>query len=160
MGVELDSSLDPKPIEDSAGLLTWGQKGSAINRIRFMIPAKIYTQRGAQDPGPYPTYLKTLISQGVKFSHAGKVRVAGQTVSIMTANSFDSIDGNIGCSDTAADPADPAHCFAFGPDFSIRIVSFVHDGKTVVAWARTSPSKVDTEFNSLFEKMLGTIQFR
>lgn len=160
--VELDPSLDPTPIEDSAGLLTWGQSGNDINRIRFIILAKVYTQRGAeQDPGPYAAYLQTLISQGVKFSKQGAVTVDGEPVPIVTANAAnDVVDGDIGCSSTDADQSDPDHCFAFGPDFSIRVVSFVHGGKTIVAWARSSPTKVDTAFNTLFETMLGTVTFR
>lgn len=157
--VSLFPSLNPIPIEDSPGLLTWGETGNDVNRIRFLIPAKVYGERGEFPVLDYSAYIQTLHSQGGILSHKGTVTVAGQTVPIVTVNEPGGTDGSIGCSSEDALQHDPDHCFTYGPDYSIRVVTLTVHGKTFVAWARTSPDKYDARFNALFEKMLGTITF-
>ena len=157
--VELDSSLNPVALEDSAGLLTWQQTGSPINRIRFLIPAKVYGERGVFPVLDYQAYIQTLHSQGARLSQASTVTVAGQSVPIVTVKEPGGFDGSIGCSSETASQHDPDHCFAYGPDYTIRVVSLVEHGTTLVAWARTSPDKDDAAFNALFEKLLSTITF-
>ena len=157
--VSLFPSLDPNPLEDSPGLLTWQESGNDVNRIRFLIPAKVYGQRGEFPVLDYTAYIQTLRSQGGILSHKGTVTVAGKTVPIVTVNEPGGTDGSIGCSAEDAPQHDPDHCFAYGPDYSIRVVTLKVNGKTFVAWARTSPDKYDTRFNALFERMLQTLSF-
>jgi hypothetical protein len=157
--VELDPSLNPVPLEDSPGLLTWQQAGSPINRIRFLIPAKVYGERGVFPVLDYQAYIQTLHSQGARLSKASTVTIAGQSVPIVTVKEPGGFDGSIGCSSETASQHDQDHCFRYGPDYTIRVVSFVEHGKTFVAWARTTPDKNDAAFNALFEKLLSTITF-
>jgi hypothetical protein len=157
--VSLFPSLNPIPIEDSSGLLTWGETGNDVNRIRFLIPAKVYGQRGEFPVLDYSAYIQTLHSQGGILSRKGTVTIGGQTVPIVTVNEPGGTDGSIGCSSEDALQSDPDHCFSYGPDYTIRVVTLKVNGKTFVAWARTSPDKYDTRFNTLFERMLQTLNF-
>lgn len=157
--VQLDPTLNPVPIEDSPGLLTWEQTGT-INRIRLMIPAKVYGERGEFPVPDYQAYLQTLPSVSDTLVRPGTVTIDGQMAPIVTVQSPGASDGSIGCSSVDAKQDDTDHCFAFGPDYTIRIVSLMEHGKTLVAWARTSPDKNDKAFNALFEKLLSTIVFQ
>jgi hypothetical protein len=161
LSVNVDPSLVMPPTEDSKGLLTWRQKGSDVNRIRFLVPAKYYAGENAyyKAPTDYLAYIKSLSSVGATFTNVGTVTVDGQTVPIMNVNLADGVDGNIGCAALTTPQTDTDHCFAFGPDYNIRVMVVKDKNLNFVAWARSSPDRIDSAFNAIFEKMVQSITF-
>lgn len=161
--VSVDPLLGRAPAEDSTGLVTWTERTKDKNRIRVLVPAKYYdAEEGPAKPPPtdYSSYLASLTSKGVVLTNPSIVEVDGHQVRVVTADAADGVDGSIGCASASTPQNDLDHCFAFGPDFSIRIAVMKNEGHTVIAWARSDPNRTDTEFNSLFERMLTSIKFR
>lgn len=161
--VNVDPLLGTAPAEDSTGLVTWTERTEEKNRIRVLVPAKYYdsdVEPAKPPPVDYGAYLASLAHKGIVLTNPKIVEVDGQQVRVVTADAADGVDGSIGCASASTPQNDLDHCFAFGPDFSIRIAVMKNEGHTVIAWARSDPNRTDTAFNSLFEKMLTSIKFR
>jgi hypothetical protein len=159
-----------QPTEDSSNFLSWDAvrpggirvgDGSQYNKIRFLVPAKVYrpnTEISMKPPKHYVQFLLGQRHQGVKFSAITKLTVDGRPATLMTATTRVGLDGTIGCPDVAADQGEG--CFGMQPDLALRIAVLDIGGVPVVAWARTSAKAPDQRLVADFEAMLNSVRFR
>jgi hypothetical protein len=162
--VIVEPLLKSPPIADTTNLLTWDAAADDNEKIRFLIPVKVYPP-GQSGPEPPPTdYLAYLrgqawASHGAEFSDRSTITVDGHAATLMTATTPRSLNGSLGCPELGMDPDDEA-CFGLQPDYILRIaVIDMGDGTTLLAWARTGFFAPDKKFNAMFERMLANLEF-
>jgi len=164
--VIVEPLLKSPPIADTTNLLTWDAAADDNEKIRFLIPVKVYPpksygQSGGPKPPPtdYLAYLLGQKSHGAEFSDRSTITVDGHAATLMTATTTRSLNASLGCPRLGMDQGDEA-CFGLQPDFILRIaVIDMGDGTTLLAWARTGFFAPDKKFNAMFERMLANLQF-
>jgi hypothetical protein len=153
--------LKSPPTSDTTNLLSWDAVASDNEKIRFLIPVEVYPP-GSSTPQPPPadylSFLQGQSAQGGEFSDMSTITVDGHAATLMTATTTNSLDGSLGCPVAGADPGEG--CYGLQPDLILRIaVIDMGSGTTLLAWARTGAEAPDDEFNSMFERMLTSVQF-
>ena len=165
--ITVDASLKSPPHLDSRNLLFWDAANSSYNKVRFLVPTKLYRPGSFISEAPpkdYLKYLQGLTSHGVKLSHVVKITVDGHPATLMTATSTAAgypqgfFDGTLGCPNTGADQAEG--CYGIQPDIVARLAVIPVGNTTLLAWARTSKANPDEAFFAMFEKMLNSVRFR
>jgi hypothetical protein len=168
--VTVDSSLESPPTIDSRNFLSW-DSASGSEKIRFLVPVKLY-RPGSSTPEPpprtYQKYLKYLRGQtkySVTFSKISKTTVGGRPATLMTATSDtlkvtpNSMGGSLGCAMLTAKVGFEG-CFGIVPDLILRLAVIDVDGTPLLAWARTFKDNPNEAFFSVFDRMLTTVRFR
>jgi hypothetical protein len=164
--VIVEPLLKLPPIADTTNLLTWDAAADDNEKIRFLIPVKVYPPLSygrSGDPEPPPTdYLAYLLGQasyGAEFSDRSTITVDGHAATVMTATTPRSLNASLGCPELGMDQDDEA-CFGLQPQYILRIaVIDMGDGTTLLAWARTGFFAPDKKFNAMFGRMLANLQF-
>jgi len=165
--VTVDASLKSPPHLDSRNFLFWDAANSSYNKVRFLVPTKLYRPGSFISEAPpkdYLKYLQGLTSHGVKLSNLVKITVDGHPATLMTATSIAAgypqgfFDGTVGCPNTGADQAEG--CYGIQPDVVVRLAVIPVGNTTLLAWARTSKANPDEAFFAMFEKMLNSVRFR
>jgi len=166
--VTVDASLKSPPHLDSHNFLFWDAANSSYNKVRFLVPTKLYRPGSFISEAPpkdYLKYLQGLTSHGVKLSNVVKITVDGHPATLMTATSIAAgypqgfFDGTLGCPNTGADQAGDS-CYGIQPDLALRISVIRVGNTTLLAWARTSKANPDKTFFAMFERMLESARFR
>jgi hypothetical protein len=165
--VTVDASLKSPPHLDSRNFLFWDAANSSYNKVRFLVPTKLYRPGSFISEAPpkdYLKYLQGLTSHGVKLSNVVKITVDGHPATLMTATSIAAgypqgfFDGTLGCPNTGADQAEG--CYGIQPDVVVRLAVIPVGNTTLLAWARTSKANPDEAFFAMFEKMLNSVRLR
>jgi hypothetical protein len=166
--VTVDPYLGSPPTIDSPNLLSWDASIST-EKVRFLVPVKLYRPDSATPEAPpkdYLKYLRGLAKHGVEFSNVSKVSVDGHPGSLMTATSdidkipAGSLNGTLGCATPAATKTTEGGCFGVVPDLLLRIAVVKVGGTTLVAWARTRKDEPNEAFFAVFDRMLRSVRFR
>jgi len=165
--ITVDASLKSPPHLDSRNLLFWDAANSSYNKVRFLVPARLYRPGSFISEAPpkdYLKYLQGLTSHGVKLSNVVKITVDGHPATLMTATSTAAgypqgfFDGTLGCPNTGADQAEG--CYGIQPEIVARLAVIPVGNTTLLAWARTSKANPDEAFFAMFEEMLNSVRFR
>jgi hypothetical protein len=165
--ITVDASLKSPPHLDSRNLLFWDAANSSYNKVRFLMPTKLYRPGSFISEAPpkdYLKYLQGLTSHGVKLSHVVKITVDGHPATLMTATSTVAgypqgfFDGTLGCPTAGADQGEA--CYGIQPDIVARLAVIPVGNTTLLAWARTSKANPDEAFFAMFEEMLNSVRFR
>jgi hypothetical protein len=165
--ITADASLKSPPHLDSRNLLFWDAANSSYNKVRFLVPTKLYRPGSFISEAPpkdYLKYLQGLTSHGVKLSNVVKITVDGHPATLMTATSSAAgypqgfFDGTLGCPNTGADQAEG--CYGIQPEIVARLAVIPVGDTTLLAWARTSKAHPDEAFFAMFERMLNSVRFR
>jgi hypothetical protein len=158
------------PTEDSRNLISWDavipggirpDDHSQYNKVRIMVPAKVYRPDSDVPIQPPTHYLEFLLSEaayGVHFSNLVKLTLNGRPATIVTATTGQGLDGSIGCPTVAANQTEG--CYGVQPEIALRIAVIDIKGVPVVAWARTSAKAPDRNLFALFDKMVRSVRFR
>jgi len=166
--VMVDPYLGSPPTIDSPNLLSWDASIST-EKVRFLVPVKLYRPDSATpEPPPkdYLKYLQGLAKHGVEFSNVSKVSVDGHPGSLMTATSdidkipAGSLNGTLGCATPAATKTTEGDCFGVVPDLLLRIAVVKVGGTALVAWARTRKDEPNEAFFAVFDRMLRSVRLR
>ena len=113
--------------------------GSQYNKVRLLVPAKVYppnTDLAIKPPKHYEQFLRAQTADGANFSDITKLTVDGRPATLMTATTRHGLNGSIGCPDLAADQGEG--CFGLQPDLALRIAVLDVGRVPVLGWARTS----------------------
>jgi hypothetical protein len=162
--VTVDPQLISPPNPDSRNLLSWDPADGTDNRVRFLVPVKVYRPGSSAPEAPpkdYVAYLRGLTSHGVKLSNVTKVTVDGHPATLMsvtTTNSSGLLDGSLGCPTVGAGQSEG--CFGPRPDLIERMAVIPLGNTTLLAWGRTDKDYPDVTFIAMFETMLKSVRFR
>ena len=152
--------LDPKPTIEQSNFVTW----EALHQpaVRFLAPQTVYRPGERNDtavPKDYVSYLLGQTSVGAHFSDQTTVTIGGQTATVVTATTDESLDGSLGCPSKGMLAA---ACFGLQPEYSLRIAAAQVNGKTLLIWLRSDTIMSSADAASTiasFDAMLATLRF-
>jgi hypothetical protein len=168
LAVSVDDSLKPSPTIDSHGLLSWDSAANADDKIRFLVPAKVYAPGASEPmtpPDDYAAYLSGLSKFGARLTDVTTVTIGGRTATESTATSADPPhssggywDGTLGCPSPESTNVDD--CFGIQPEYLLRLAVLDVSGTPLLAWARVPTGSPDPHFFAVFDAMLASVAFR
>ncbi len=152
------------PTHEQANFMTWVSADHA-HAVRFLVPLTVYqpgssTDVAAPAPGKYLPYLRGLSRAGASFFDVRNTVVGGQSATILTATTTESLDGSLGCQEKGLAARD---CFGLQPDLLLRVAVVTVRGETMLIWERIAASasaglqNADVE---AFQRMLDTVTFQ